>query len=73
MEPGYGSPVGAHDTVVGIDDLVARSSNLVAGANRDGFHYRNVNAGRDYTADVVADITNARMHPRPVRKPPIPR
>ena len=59
MEPGYGSPIGAHDTVVVIDDLVARSPNLVAGANREGFHYRNVNAGRDYTADVVADITNA--------------
>jgi prolyl-tRNA synthetase len=59
MEPGYGSPVGAHDTVVVIDDLVERSPNLVAGANREGFHYRNVNAGRDYTPDVVADITNA--------------
>ena len=59
MEPGYGSPIGAHDTVVVIDDLVARSPNLVAGANREGFHYRNVNVGRDYTPDVVADITNA--------------
>jgi prolyl-tRNA synthetase len=59
MEPGYGSPIGAHDTVVVIDDLVARSPNLVAGANREGFHYRNVNAGRDYTADVTAEITNA--------------
>ncbi len=59
MEPGYGSPVGAHDTVVAIDDLIARSPNLVAGANREGFHYRNVNVGRDYTADVTADITNA--------------
>jgi prolyl-tRNA synthetase len=60
MEPGYGSPIGAHDTVVVIDDLVARSPNLVAGANREGVHYRNVNAGRDYQADVTADITNAR-------------
>ena len=59
MEPGYGSPIGAHDTTVVIDDLVARSPNLVAGANREGFHYRNVNAGRDFTADVTADITNA--------------
>jgi prolyl-tRNA synthetase len=59
MEPGYGSPVGAHDTTVVVDDLVARSPNLVAGANREGFHYRNVNVGRDFTADVVADITNA--------------
>jgi prolyl-tRNA synthetase len=60
MEPGYGSPIGAKGTVVMIDDLVARSPNLVAGANREGFHYRNVNAGRDFTADVVADITNVR-------------
>jgi prolyl-tRNA synthetase len=59
MEPGYGSPIGAHDTVVVIDDLVAASANLVAGANREGFHYRNVNHGRDFKADIVTDLTNA--------------
>jgi prolyl-tRNA synthetase len=58
MEPGYGSPVGAHDTTVVVDDLVARSPNLVAGANKEGFHFRNVNVGRDFTPDLVADITN---------------
>jgi prolyl-tRNA synthetase len=60
MEPGYASPIGAHDTTVVVDDLVARSPNLVAGANRAGYHLRNVNAGRDFTPDVVADIANAR-------------
>ena len=59
MEPGYGSPIGAKGTVVVVDELVARSPNLVAGANREGFHFRNVNVGRDFTADVVAEITNA--------------
>lgn len=59
MEPGYGSPIGAHDTLVVVDDLVAGSANLVAGANRPGFHFRNVNHGRDFTADIVADLTNA--------------
>ncbi|MEO7230260.1 MAG: proline--tRNA ligase, partial [Candidatus Limnocylindrales bacterium] len=59
MEPGYGSPIGAHDTTVVMDDVVARSANLVAGANREGFHYRNVNAGRDFTPDIVANLTNA--------------
>jgi prolyl-tRNA synthetase len=59
MEPGYGSPIGAKGTVVVVDDLVGRSPNLVAGANREGFHYRNVTVGRDYVPDVVADITNA--------------
>nr|MBA2701257.1 proline--tRNA ligase [Chloroflexota bacterium] len=59
MEPGYGSPIGAHDTVVVIDELVARSPNLVAGANLEGVHYRNVNAGRDFRPDVTTDLTNA--------------
>jgi prolyl-tRNA synthetase len=59
MEPGYGSPIGAHGTVVVVDDLVARSPNLVAGANREGYHDRNVNVGRDFTPDLVADLTNA--------------
>jgi prolyl-tRNA synthetase len=58
MEPGYGSPVGADGTYVVVDDLVERSPNLVAGANREGYHFRNVNLGRDYVPDVVADITN---------------
>jgi prolyl-tRNA synthetase len=60
MEPGYGSPVGAHDTVVVVDALAAASPNLVGGANRDGFHLRNLNVGRDFGADVTADIASVR-------------
>ncbi|MGH2463433.1 MAG: proline--tRNA ligase [Candidatus Limnocylindria bacterium] len=59
MEPGYASPIGAHDTVVVLDELAARSPNLVAGANKHGYHLLNVNHGRDFTADLVVDITNA--------------
>ncbi len=60
MEPGYGSPIGARDAVVVVDDLAARSPNLVAGANRPGFHLRNVNVPRDFTPDVITDIANVR-------------
>ena len=60
MEAGYGSPLGARDAVVVVDDLAARSPNLVAGANRVGWHVRNVNVPRDYEPDVVGDIINAR-------------
>jgi prolyl-tRNA synthetase len=60
MQAGYGSPIGARDSVVVVDDLVARSPNLVAGANRPDYHLRNTNAGRDYTPDLVADIADAR-------------
>jgi prolyl-tRNA synthetase len=57
--PGYASPVGLKDVRVIVDDLIPQSPNLVAGANEDGFHLRNVNYGRDYRAEVVADITAA--------------
>jgi prolyl-tRNA synthetase len=58
--PGYGSPVGVKNAIVVIDDMVAASPNLVAGANKEGFHLLNVNASRDYQADVTADIVSAR-------------
>jgi prolyl-tRNA synthetase len=60
MEAGYGSPIGARDAVIVVDELAARSPNLVAGANRVGWHVRNVNVPRDYSPDVVAEIANAR-------------
>ncbi len=58
-EPGYGSPVGVRGALVVVDDLVAASPNLVSGANEEGYHLLNVNCGRDYRPDVVADITAA--------------
>jgi prolyl-tRNA synthetase len=60
MEAGYGSPLGVRDAVIVVDELVMRSPNLVAGANRVGWHVKNVNVPRDYTPDVVVDLTNAR-------------
>jgi prolyl-tRNA synthetase len=58
--PGYGSAIGITGATVVADDLAAASPNLVAGANEEGFHLLNSNHGRDYTADMVADITAAR-------------
>ena len=60
-EPGYASPIGVDRAraVVVIDELMAESTNLVSGANEVDVHYRNVNAGRDFTADHVADIAAA--------------
>ncbi|MEI7742903.1 MAG: proline--tRNA ligase [Chloroflexota bacterium] len=60
MQAGYGSPIGARDAYVVVDALVAKSANLVAGANKPEYHLRNTNVGRDYTPDVVADIANVR-------------
>lgn len=58
--PGYASPVGLKDALVVVDDAVPESPNLVAGANEQGFHLRNVNYQRDYEADFVLDIVSAR-------------
>ncbi|MCO5175823.1 MAG: proline--tRNA ligase [Thermomicrobiales bacterium] len=53
--PGYASPVGLTDTIV-VADETARAPNLVAGANREGYHLINVNLGRDYEPAHLADI-----------------
>jgi prolyl-tRNA synthetase len=58
-EPGYGSPIGVRDAFIVIDESVRDSPNLVAGANRIGWHSLNTNPGRDYTPDVIADIAAA--------------
>jgi prolyl-tRNA synthetase len=54
---GYASPLGVGDkAVVVVDEVVAASPNLVAGANEEGWHLLNVNVGRDYEPDHVADL-----------------
>ncbi|RIK44795.1 MAG: hypothetical protein DCC58_07845 [Chloroflexi bacterium] len=61
--PGYASPVGIHDAVV-VADLSAAAPNLVGGANREGYHLRNVNLGRDYQPDYLADIAMVQLGDR---------
>ncbi len=57
--PGYASPIGVRGARVIVDDLIPLSPNLVAGANEEGYHLRNVNYGRDFTAEKVVDIASA--------------
>lgn len=57
--PGYASPVGLENITV-VADRSAAAPNLVAGANRSGYHLINVNLGRDYQATTVADIAVAK-------------
>ena len=53
---GYASPIGLKDVLIIVDDLIPNSPNLVAGANETGYHLNNVNHGRDYSAEIVADL-----------------
>ncbi len=57
--PGAASAVGLRDVRIVADDLLPREANLVAGANKPDAHILNVNYGRDWQADVVADIALA--------------
>jgi|GEM_PF-294149 len=57
--PGYASPIGVKNARILVDDLIPQSANLVAGANKAGYHLLNTNYGRDYSAETVADLTQA--------------
>jgi len=57
---GYASPIGLKDALIVVDDLIPQSRNLVAGANETGYHFRNTNYRRDYSAEIVADLVQAR-------------
>ena len=59
--PGYASAVGlGREALIVVDDLVPASRNLVAGANESGWHLKNTNYGRDYSAGIVADLVQAK-------------
>lgn len=59
--PGYASAVGlSPEALVVVDDLVPASKNLVAGANQAGWHLLHTNYGRDYSAEVTADLAQAK-------------
>lgn len=57
---GYASPIGLRDVTVIADTSVVQAGPLVAGANRAGYHLRNVLYGRDWQATLVADIALVR-------------
>jgi prolyl-tRNA synthetase len=57
---GAASPVGLRGFRVIADDSVNSGTNFVAGGNKVYTHLKNVNYPRDFQADIVADIANAR-------------
>lgn len=58
---GYASPIGlsGDNLLIVVDDLVQKSTNLVAGANEQGYHLLNTGCGRDYQPDLVSPIALA--------------
>jgi len=55
---GFAGPIGIVSDVLLVDDEVANMYNFVVGANDTGYHYENVNYGRDFKG-VVGDYSVA--------------
>ena len=55
---GYLGPVGIDNkkVIVVVDATVMKMHNVCCGANKEGYHFINVNPGRDFTPTYVADI-----------------
>jgi prolyl-tRNA synthetase len=54
--PGFMGPIGIKGAIVVADNTVMKMHNTVVGANQADRHYVNVNPGRDFKPDIVADI-----------------
>jgi len=58
---GFAGPVGLKQKIdIVVDPEVEGMKNFVVGACETDYHFKNVNIGRDFKADKVADITNAK-------------
>lgn len=73
---GYASPMGLSNCTLVVDSTIVGSSNLVVGANEEGFHFKNFNYERDMAKAAsqvkVSDIATVREgDPCPVTGEPL--
>ena len=54
--PGYASPMAVKNALVVVDEAISKGTNFVSGANEEGYHCLNINAGRDFDPDIVTDL-----------------
>ena len=55
---GYLGPVGLNGLNIVVDKALEGRTNLVAGANKEDYHLRNVTPGRDFAVKQYADVRN---------------
>ena len=53
---GFLGPVGIKGVTIIADATVMRMTNAICGANKQDLHHKQVQPGRDFTADVITDI-----------------
>ncbi len=72
--PGYASPLNLRNLrnlrksrnstdlkgpIVVVDELITQGNNWIVGANKEGYHLRGLNYGRDFEADYIGDLCAA--------------
>lgn len=56
-KPGFTGPIGlSEDARIIVDKNITEIDNLVAGANKEDTHIKNINYGRDFEAEVCEDL-----------------
>lgn len=55
---GFLGPIGVKADHVILDASLEGRKNLIAGANKEGFHLRNITPGKDFKPTLVADVRN---------------
>ena len=60
LDLGFISPICVEGIFIVADDSISMGSNFFAGANKENYHLKNVNYDRDFKADIVADIAEAK-------------
>ncbi len=57
---GFAGPIGLKEKIeVVMDNEVSSMANFIVGACETDYHFKNVNIGRDFTPDKIADVRNA--------------
>ncbi|MDO5047741.1 MAG: proline--tRNA ligase [Anaerococcus sp.] len=61
-EPGFTGPIGLKDKDVRVlvDKSLTKIKNLLVGANKTDYHYKNANYGRDFKGEIVEDLLMAK-------------
>ena len=60
LAAGSAGPIGLQGMKIVADQSVTNAPNLVSGANEHDWHLKNVNYGRDWRAEIVAELALAR-------------
>lgn len=60
LTKGFIGPIDIKTLKIIADESIVNLPNHVVGANKDDYHFVNVNYGKDYKADVISDIRKAK-------------